>query len=310
MNARHLTLGLLVAGCFTVATWVGPQFEQLDTRRETGFLAQTLGESRRLFANHFFTRSDVYFHSGYYPSIFDAAGKKKENHLAETAGAKSKNPAHGEPGHVHNDHEEGPAHGEPGHVCNGHDEEEHNFLGKPKDWLDGFTRNFFVSKHTHLTEKGTNAPREILPWLKLSAQLDPQLVESYTVGAYWLRQLNKDAEAEQFLREGLRHNPGSYEIMLELGRCYFDRKDYERARNVLEMAMRRWREQENPKPDDQRNRFSAEQIVNYLVLVEDRTGRREQTIAWLGVLKRLSPHPEEIEKRIAEVRAGKSFEAH
>ena len=311
MSAPHLTLGLIAAGCFTLATWVGPRFDQLNRRGETGFLAGTLGEGRRLFANHFFTRSDVYFHSGYYPSIFDQAAIKKENHLAERAGAQVKNPAHGEPGHVHNDHEEALAHGQEGHVCNGHDEhgEEHNFLGKPKDWMDAFSRNFFVSKHTHLTEKGTNAPKEILPWLKLSAQLDPKMIQSYVVGAYWLRELKRDSEAEQFLREGLRHNPQSYEIMLELGRCYVEKREHDRARNVLEMAMQRWREQENPKPDDQRNLFAAEQIVNYLALVEDRTGRQERTIAWLELLKKLSPLPEEIDKRIAEVRAGKPLEA-
>ena len=32
-----------------------------------------MGDSRQLFANHFFTKADVYFHSGYYPSVFDQA---------------------------------------------------------------------------------------------------------------------------------------------------------------------------------------------------------------------------------------------
>ena len=32
-----------------------------------------MGDSQQLFANHFFTKADVYFHSGYYPSVFDQA---------------------------------------------------------------------------------------------------------------------------------------------------------------------------------------------------------------------------------------------
>ena len=45
--------------------------------------------------------------------------------------------------------------------------------------------------------------------------------------------------AEQFLREGLRSNPGNYEILLELGRIYYEnRKDWvaaiNRFRNVVE----------------------------------------------------------------------------
>ena len=111
------------------------------------------------------------------------------------------------------------------------------------------------------------------------------------------------------MREGLRRNSQSYQIMLELGRCYFEKRDYERTRNVCEMALRRWREQENPKPIEQQNRFAAEEIVNYLARVEDRTGNRERTIAWLELLKKISPTPDQIDKRIAEVRAGKSLEA-
>lgn len=260
-------------------------------------MATMFGESRRLFANHFYTRSDVYFHSGYYPSIFDKAQPRKENHLAESAGketGRGDHDEHEEAGHKHDEH------------C-GHGEE-HGFLGRPKDPMDAFTRHFFVSEHKHLTEQGTNAPKEILPWIKLAAQLDPQKVESYTVGAYWLRTLNKNDEAEQFLREGLRHNPQSYEIMLELGRSYFERDDYIRARNVLEMAITRWREQENSRPDEQQNRFSAMQILNYLARVEDRTSHRERTVEWLTILKKISPDPAAIDKRIAEVRAGQPLE--
>ena len=28
--------------------------------------------------------------------------------------------------------------------------------------------------------------KEILPWLKLSAEMDPHLIDTYTVAAYWL----------------------------------------------------------------------------------------------------------------------------
>ena len=282
---------LLLAACFALATQVAPRFDQLSSRREKNLLSNRIGESRRFFANHSFVRSDVYFHSGYYPTIFDQPKAEKENHLLEHAGGK---------GTEHEEHE----HGE---HCN-HGEEE-SFLGKPKDPMDAFTRHFFVSQHTHLTEKGSNAPREILPWVRLAAQLDPHKVESYTVGAYWLRQLNKNDEAEQFLREGLRQNPRSHEIALELGRGYFEKSDYVRARNVLDMAITRWREQENHKPAEQQNAFAAAQIINYLARIEDRTGQRDRAISWLSILRKLSPRPEEVDKRIEELRAGKPLEA-
>ena len=306
MGATLLSLVLLLVSCFSLATWIGPRADQFSGRRDQGFMANMFGESRKLFANHFFTRSDVYFHSGYYPSMFDQGKAKKENHLAERAGAhKPENPAHGEPGHVHDEHES-KEHEHDEHCEHG---EEHGFLGKPKDRMDAFSRHFFVSQHTHLTEKGTNAPKEILPWIKLAAQFDPQRVESYTVGAYWLRQLNKNDEAEQFLREGFRRNPRSHEIMLELGRYYFDQRDDTRARNILELAMARWREQENPKPVEQQNRFAVAQILNYLAAIEERSGNRDRAIFWLEIVQKVSPRPDEIARRIAEVRAGKALSA-
>ena len=318
MSAPILSLLLLAVSCFSLATWVGPRFDATQSRRgaSTSVMGNMLGDSRKLFADHFFTRSDVYFHSGYYPSIFDG-GKVKENHLA--TGAKAEDSEHDHADHKepeqaakttgHDAHDE---HEEAKHVhsehCN-HGEEEHDFLGKPKDWFDGFSRNFFVSKHTHLTEKGTNAAKEILPWIKLAAQLDPNKIESYTVGAFWLRDLQRDAEAEQFLREGLRHNPNSYEILLELGRGYVAGRDHVRARNVLELGFRHWREQENGKPGDQQNILAVHQILNHLAVVEDREGQHEQAVHWLELVRKVSPHPEEIDKRIAEVRAGKPLEA-
>ncbi len=62
--------------------------------------------------------------------------------------------------------------------------------------------------------------------------------QTYTVTAYWLRQrMNKVDEADAVLHEGLRNNPGSYDILFELGRLYDESyHDTNRARNVWELA--------------------------------------------------------------------------
>src|SRR3954471_19196798 len=102
----QLTLVLLLVACFSIATSVDPRVSSGKGRQDGGFLTSFLGEGRKLFSNHFFTRSDVYFHSGYYPSMFDQKALHEENHLAEGAGAReSKNIPHGEAGHVHDEHE-------------------------------------------------------------------------------------------------------------------------------------------------------------------------------------------------------------
>src|SRR6266436_7348662 len=138
-----LILLLLIGTCFSLSTILQPRAAAWSGRRDSGnVLKVLLGDGRRLFANHFFVKADVYFHSGYYPSIFDQAQAPKDSrHLTAKEGSK--------------------------------EDEEHerqmNFLGRPTDWIERFGRHFMITEHTHL-EGGKE--REILPWLRLSADLD------------------------------------------------------------------------------------------------------------------------------------------
>ncbi|MFM2295472.1 MAG: hypothetical protein RLZZ350_1885, partial [Verrucomicrobiota bacterium] len=207
-------LALLLTGIFTLATWLQPHaltFNQ-SRKQSDNLLARTLGDARRMFATHFFVKADVYFHSGYYPGIFDE-GRTNETHIAEQQAKVST----------------------PGKESA---EDEISFLGPPRDWIEKFGRNFFNTEHTELSDAKVG---EMLPWLRVAAELDPQRVETYTVGAFWLRmKLKKVDEAEAFLRDGLRENPDSFEILFELGRLYAeDRHDNLRARNLLELANRK-----------------------------------------------------------------------
>jgi len=97
--------------------------------------------------------------------------------------------------------------------------DETRFLGETANWIDAYGRKHFPSVHTHLgvdsPDGRQNTEREILPWLKFSAQLDPTKVDTYTVAAYWLRRTGKPMEAERFLREGLEANPQSVEILFD-----------------------------------------------------------------------------------------------
>jgi len=270
----YLVLMLLLAACFTLATALPPHVSSWDRGGQSDSVMKVLlGDGRRIFANHFFEKADVYFHSGYYTSICDRANEPKDSHNMKEN---------------EEEHHEGGDH-----------EKETDFLGPPKDWIERFGRHFFITKHTHL-EGG--AQREILPWLRLSAELDPQRVETYVVAAYWLRsQLGKVQEAQQFLREGLRANPNSYEILFALGRLYHENDhDPIRARNLWELALRRWKEQETgkPKPD---NRALDEIAVN-LARVEEEQGNLAQAIAYLEVAKGVSPAPETLQKQIEELK--------
>ena len=268
----YLILLLLLAACFSLATILQQPASGWSKRAQSDNILNVLfGDGRRLFANHFFVQADVSFHSGYYPSIFDQArAPKSTRHLT----AKEGEPAVEE------------------------HEKQMSFLGPPRDWVERFGRHFIITEHTHLQGKNE---REILPWLRISAELDPQKIETYTVSAYWLRDLGKVKEAEDFLREGLRINPDSYEILFELGRlCYENYHDPGRARNLWELGLRRWAEQEaaGKQPD----LFQLDQLAVSLARLEEKEGNLARAIELLGLARKASPHPEALQQQINELK--------
>jgi tetratricopeptide (TPR) repeat protein len=251
------------------------QAEQTSTqRKESSILDTMLGDSRQLLAKHFFTKADVYFHSGYYPSLFDRA-------LAAPAanGASATQPG------------EGPCPADLG--------------GKPRDWIDAFGRHFYPSEHTHLGEgrSGAGTEREILPWLRLSLELAPDHIETYTLAAYWLdRRLKKPDQAEKVLRDGLAANPGHPELLFELGRIiYSNQQDSARARNLWESSWRRWQQLEanGQKPE----RITAEKSLASLGELEERAGNLARAIEWQTQLKTFSPYPDLIQQNIDRLKA-------
>jgi tetratricopeptide (TPR) repeat protein len=270
----------IFACCFSLATELGSEFEAIHakTGRSTDPLIALVGDSRRLFANQFFIMADVYFHSGYYPTIFDAKKQTGPTHLDVASHDESAetNKAHAEP------------------------DDDDNFMGTPKDWIEAFGRNFIPTVHTHLDDERS---REILPWLKLSADMDPHRIDTYVTAAYWLRtRLNKPDEAEKFLREGIAANPESPDLYLELGRVYFyNRHDSKTARNLWKIALDRWRQQElakaGPDPDVQ------EQILGELVRDDQQDGNLKQLLTDLEALEKSSIRKDAIDTYIQKIKA-------
>jgi len=276
-----ILLGLLVL-CFGLAAWLDLWFQtwQGNRTQSADVLSVLMGDSRRMFANHFFVKADAYFHSGFYPTVFDNREAFRTPHMAEDSGT----------------------------VGGQNEGDEKGFLGKPRDWIDALSRQFFPARHTHLDQGGASGDlgdssqvREIMPWLRLSAELNPNDIRTYTVAAYWLRErMGKVAEAEQFLREGLRENPDSYEIMYELGRVYSEnRNDQARARNLWEASLRQWQRQEAPKSDP--DKFLFIQIVSHLALFEEKQGHYPQALAYMELWKARSPGPDAVQKFIDDI---------
>ena len=309
MRIYLLSLGFLATLAFSLATTLEPWFQSWEGNRtqSANVLQVALGDSRRLFAKHFFVKADAYFHNGYYPTIYDSKEGYDKAHIAAD---------------MHSEGEE-------------EEEDGKSFLGKPKDWIDAWSRNFFPSRHTHLGDSGCGhsccqrakegkghdencehkdheqgehdpakgAEREILPWLRLSAEMDPQRVETYVVASYWLRRsLDKWKEAEQFLREGLQNNPGEPAILFELGRIYNEnRSEPSRARNVWELALKNWHQRESGKKEPDLLLYG--QILNYLAVLEEKQTNYARAAEHLIELKQVSPNKETLQKTIDDLKS-------
>ena len=284
MNSPRPFLLLLIAllvFCFGLAAHLEPQFQAWPGSRAKGdIIAVVLGDSRRLFANTFYVKADEYYHSGYYPTMFDDNAAFQTTHMAADTGAvSSKN--HGD---------------------------EHGFLGARRFWIDACGRNFFPDRHTHLDSGGADdlsgsaEVREILPWLKLSADLDPDNVQTYTVTAFWLRErMNNAAEADAVLHEGLRNCPDSYDILFELGRLYYESyHDRDRARNVWELGVRKWQKLDPEVKKE--NRIVMEQLGIHLAKLEEDAGNLPRAIEWLQQAQEASIMAPVIQQQIERLR--------
>jgi tetratricopeptide (TPR) repeat protein len=268
----YLILALLLTLCFTLATGIEPRASVWSQHAKSNNVFGILfGDGRRMFANEFFTMADVYFHSGYYPSIFDQREEGPKEIVAESHG----------------------------HTDSPDDELKEDFLGKPKDWIDRFGRHFRITQHTHLEH---SHEREILPWLRLAADMDPQMIQTYTVGAYFMCQhLHQPQEAEAFLREGLRNNPGNYEILFGLGRIYGQNyHDTKRARNLWQLALVSFMKQT---PEQQKeNKIGFDEITVNLADLERDAGNYADAINWFQAAQKVSPAPDALQQQIDELR--------
>ena len=290
-TTRPFVLLLLLLGvlCSGLAAKIDCWFVRWPGNHEASFdpLDVMLGGGQKLFATFFYREADVYYHSGYYPTIFDNRGAFETAHMAEDTGAIAS----------HNRGEEG------------------GFMGPPLDFIDRFNRHFIPNRHSHLDEGGptddlskSGEVREILPWLKISSELDPEDIQTYIVTAYWLRtRMGQVAEGERVLREGLRYNPNNPQLLYELGRVYYENyHNLPRARNIWEAAVRSWYAGMAGKPDSEKfsfdNKFLLEQLQTHLALLEEDAGNFSAAITHLEQAKTVSPSPAELQKQIEELK--------
>lgn len=280
MVRPRFIFALLLVACFSLAAWLEPRREErLSHGERTGSALATLfGDGREMVSDYLYTRADIYFHSGYYPSVFDQARQEEE---------KDRDVSHPEETNA---------------------PPEAGFLGPPQDWIDAFSRHFRPNRHTHLRGE---LVAEMLPWMRLSADVDPHRIQTYTVASYFLSDyLRKPEDAKEFLHTGLLENPNSPDLRYELGRLYFENlKDLPHARNVWLGALKAWDEVEGPKPlrtatgEGERDTKLHSRIFDSLANEELQAGRTNQAIEYFKQAKVDSPFPAHVQERIDELEA-------
>lgn len=310
----RLVFALLIALAYTLGTCAHLRaISRPDAVSADGAFKKLLGDGRRLFAGQFVEMADVYLHSGFYPSIFDRRDAKAPKAVTGKTEDNDDHDDHAHEGHQHD--AEGKCLTAENHSSHEHDAEgkcvhhddhqdEHekamDFMGQPSNWLEGFIRRFRITKHTHL-ENGEE--REVLPWLKLAIELDPQAIETYTATAFWLRKnLGNVKEAEEVLREGMRNNPKSFEILFELGKLQKEsHQNPVKVQYIWEAALSLWNKQTAEAKTASLKSYS-ELTINLARLAVD-AGNSQRAIQYFELAKMASPRPEAIQQQIDEIQS-------
>lgn len=89
------------------------------------------------------------------------------------------------------------------------------------------------------SQAGEGGTEQTLPFYRLITWADPHYIQGYVVGAAFLGGAGQYANRGlEFLREGERNNPGSFEIQVELGHFYLVyKKEYADAERHLRRAL-------------------------------------------------------------------------
>lgn len=322
MQRSSLLLLLLMAACLWLTGFVLRDDALRGRDGAKSAMAVLFGDGRRLFANHFLTKADAYFHRGRYPSIFEMAESESRNHLVESLGDELEEPIHVhgtdcdhdvvEESHVHgpdcdhSDDDDLAYESEDQHAEESESEEEHEhdescahaeLTEGPNDWISRLAARFEPDRHVHLEE---GAEKEMLPWVQLAVEMDPHNVDAYTVGGYWLQQMGRVDEAKAFLRDGQRNNPDSFEIYFELGRLTEgEETNPQLAIRLYELSLDRWRKANEGREEP--DLLAVGQILGRLGSMKEGEGDLEAALHYYTLLKTVSQSPEGVQRLINSV---------
>jgi len=188
-------------------------------------------EGRRLLAQLLWVKTHAVLHAGVEErDARPGEAQSRAGEFHQHGGASEPEPETAEPGHDEHGHDE---HGEEGHVFVIPPARE-DFRGALGD-LERAVKPY-AGTDGKLYSKDSS---QTLPFYRLMTWVDPHFIQGYTIGSTFINKVGKETgPAIQFLLEGERFNPDSFEIQTELGHLYLVyQHDYAAAEKHLRRAI-------------------------------------------------------------------------
>ena len=234
---------------------------------QNDLIQKIFGEYRVLLAQVAMIKADEYFHGGLRNPIVKE-GLIQELSLLSGVEYKAK-----EKYHVHAD-----AHGEP-------QNKKHFKINKAPKNISHFNilpylaATMQIGGHVHL---GKDESPEAVPWYIYASKLNPKDPGIFALGGYWIgRAITQPDKGIAFLLEGLRHNPGSWEIANEIAMIYLvEKKDMELALAYSLMALKFLEKPES----DEYERFKALSMAAYCY---EELGKTKEAVIFREKVKKI-----------------------
>lgn len=161
-----------------------------------------------------------------------------------------------------------------------------------------------VMPRVHVHREGGEI-REIMPWLWMSVNADPQRVETYLVAAFWLvHGCDRPDLALDVLRAAAVNVPRHYEVYLEMGRVHLGMNDEQAAARAIDAALAVWPSGQDP--DGEQALYGRVNLLMLRASLYEMEGHADKAVRlWRSVLD-LRPDRQGIRERLAALTGGQS----
>lgn len=168
------------------------------------------------------------------------------------------------------------------------------------DIFQTWSQHVRPAAHEHATGKTVY---EVMPWLDFTVRMNPHHVEAWLVAAYWLAGDGERPDlALQVIADGIRANPGDYQLYAERGRIHLRQGENEQAERALAAAVRLWPSSYNP--DDPMIRYDLARCLSYLSVMRQAAGLLDEASAFANRAAALFPGNTSLHARAEDLARG------